>query len=510
MDLTLAEFIRRLLRESWERKVLVSCLFIISSLVFLLLALNWPKIYTSSSTIRIDQQNILNPLMQGTAVTASASDRTRIARESVHSRHSMEKILASAGWFDDIPNAQEKDLMIEDIKKNTTFSNVGENLLRISYVDSEPRRAFTTTELMTKIFIEESLKGKQAESREAFDFIDSQAETYHKKLQDVNAAIKKFSAINVDASIAAETASDARVLDLKRQIEVVSLELFEEESKLKALIAQLAGEGGMINAASFARENRLSTRKQALNEQLANLRLTYMDNYPDIIQLKNQILVLTEQIAKELKARESGSTQMRSELREGPLAEELRRSSLQTKAKISSLGSRKEQLSKLLVKERKTRDDINDVKTEIAELNRDYEVNQQMYQRLLVQRENAFVSMNIDIKNQGLSVKIQESASMPVNPKGIRFAHIIMAGIIISLTLPFGVAFLLSLMDQKARSVRHISQELELPVLASVYLMLTPDKERAIYTKLAIIGIIILSMWSLYGFHIYQKITGIS
>ena len=459
MDLSIGDIIKRLLRESWDRKVLVVILYVVTSAIFLAVASVWPKVYTSSSTVFVDQQNILRPLMEGTAVTTSSVDRSKIAREVVFSRKSMERLLASSEWFDsDKPTALEKDQMAESIKKRTSFSNLSSNLIRISFKDTIPKRAYETTKLMTSIFIDESLKAKQNESRSAYDFIDGQASEYHKKLKDAEIAIKDFRAKNVDASSAAELAADTRVLQLKRELETVSLQIYEEETALDARQKQLSGESGTMNAASIARESQLSARVEALEARLAELRLTYRDNYPDITQLKGQIETLVGQIRQESEARKSGALPGTTELSNGPIAQDLRRQILRSQTTISSLKSRKDQLTRLLNSERETVNNINAVKAEIAELNRDYSVNQQMYQRLLGQRENAYISMNIDIENQGMTIKIQETASFPVQPKGIRFAHFILAGLVMAFVVPIGVAFGLSLIDQKVRDEKVISE----------------------------------------------------
>ncbi|WP_196138893.1 XrtA system polysaccharide chain length determinant [Aliikangiella sp. G2MR2-5] len=510
MDMSITDLLKNLMRETWERKVLSTILFVITAILFLVLALIWPKVYTSSSTIFVDRQNILRPLMEGTAVTTSAQDRAKIAREIVFSRKSMSQILQAADWFDSEPSAIERDQKIESIKKRTEFRNSGDNLLRISFKDELPRRAYETTKLMSEIIVDETLRTKREESRAAFEFINSQVEEYHKKLQNAEQAIKDFRSRNIDATPGAEAAADERLLQLKRQLEGVEMEIYEERSKLEARRRQLAGESGTQNSGSIARESQLSARIQQLEERLADLRLTYMEDYPDIVQLKGQIQTLEDQIKQEIETRNSGSNSGNTELRDGPIAQELRRQILRSQTTLSSLDSRKQQIENLMERERATKDRINAVEAEMAELTRDNQVNQQMYQQLLEQRENARISMNIDIENQGLTVKIQESASLPVTPKGIRFAHIVLAGLVLSIFVPIGISYGLSMIDQKVRDAKVITEGLGLPVLASVYTASTPAQKKSNFMKASVIGLIAFSIWALYGYQIYLRVAGIS
>ncbi len=508
MNLSISELITRLLRETWHRRILASLLFVITALIFLVLGLVWPKIYTSSSTVFVEHRSMLQPLMPDTAVNSTVVDRAKIAREIVFSRKSIAQILQNSQWFDTPPSDIEKDHLIESLKKRTEFMNLGENLIRISFKDDDPKRAFDTATLMTDLFIDESVRAKQAESRKAFDFIDNQVKQYHEKLTSAEQAIKDFRSRNIDATPGANAAADERLLQLKRQVESVYLEIYEEQSKLDATRRQLAGESGTQNSASINRETQLSNRIVELEQRLAELRLTYMDDYPDIIQLKGQIENLTQQVKDEIAARNSGVAVETTELRDGPIAQELQRQALRYQTTLSSLKSRKEQLESLMDKERETKNRINAVEAELAELTRDNDVNRQMYQQLLSQRENARISMNIDMENQGLTVRIQESASLPVTPKGIRFAHIILAGLFMSLAVPVGAAFGLSLIDQKVRDAAIISEKLNLPILSSLYPVTTPAMAKRNIIHASIVGFVVISVWSLYGFQIYLRLRG--
>ena len=75
----------------------------------------------------------------------------------------------------------------------------------------------------------------------------------------------------------------------------------------------------------------------------------------------------------------------------------------------------------------------------LIKLTRDYDVNQGIYQDLLKRLENARVSRNLDMEQQGLSFKIQEPAKVPLLPTGVRFIHFAIAGIVLGIAVPFGI-----------------------------------------------------------------------
>src|SRR3546814_13474608 len=71
----------------------------------------------------------------------------------------------------------------------------------------------------------------------------------------------------------------------------------------------------------------------------------------------------------------------------------------------------------------------------LAELNRDYDVNREIYQDMLRRRENARVPMGLDQEKRGLTLRVQDPPTLPLRPPGMRFTHIPAAGLL----LPAGV-----------------------------------------------------------------------
>jgi polysaccharide chain length determinant protein (PEP-CTERM system associated) len=361
---------------------------------------------------------------------------------------------------------------------------------------------------MTDIFIAESIAAKQHESQAAYNFIDNQVKTYQQKLKDAEDRIKEFRSKNIDASESAKANASERLIELKRELETVDLDISTAESSLDTYKKQLRGESSFQDQASINRENQLNERILALETRLADLKLNYHDTYPDIVQLKGQIQDLKEQIYQELQKRKEQKESKVVQIPTGETAQAIQSQILATENRIASLQTRRDQLLKLMDRERATLDRINDVEAEIAELTRDYDVNREIYQNLLEQREIARISMNIDLENQGLTLKIQEPASIPVNPQGLRFSHILFGGLLLSITIPIAIVFGLTIIDTKVRTEARIQNTFEIPVLASVY---TPDSPEAKKTKLLKLTFFVTSivlMWTLYSMAAYLRIKG--
>ncbi len=508
MNTEITLLVNTIQKELWLRWRLSLIIFVFTAMATLVAAWFWPKVYTSSSVILVDQQSILSPLMRGTVVETTVRGHSRIARQVIFSQKSMDRIVESEVWAGESTSAltpKEHDLLKNEIQGKTDVSEVGQNLIEISFKDRNPERAFKTAKLLTQNFVQDSISAKQEESRSAYDFIDEQVSIYQIKLRQAEEAIKEFRSKNVDATQGAKDNANARLVELKRELEGVELEISSEESGILGNKRRLSGEVSAEANASFEKESAIQARIIELSTRLDDLRLNYKDTYPDIVQLKGQIKSLQQALSMESGKRESIAKGSKS-APSGIVAQELKRAVLVSEAKIINLNAKKKQLQRLIDRERETLTQINAVEAEVAELNRDYNVNQNMYQGLLGQRENARVSMNIDIKNQGLTMKIQEPAILPITPHGIRFVHILLVGLALSFALPIGLVYTITLLDQRVRSEFYLRDDLRLPILATVYDIQNVAMKRHNILKFASILLTILVIGFVYGYVIILKL----
>jgi uncharacterized protein involved in exopolysaccharide biosynthesis len=109
----------------------------------------------------------------------------------------------------------------------------------------------------------------------------------------------------------------------------------------------------------------------------------------------------------------------------------------------------------------------------VTALTRAKDVNQQMYEDLLKRRENARVSMRLDADGRSLGFQIQEPASLPLLPSGLRLMHFAVTGLLFATLVPLLLLSLLVKHDPRVRTPLQIEREAGLPVLASIPIHLT-------------------------------------
>lgn len=466
--------VRNLVVETYKHRGLVVAGFVVFSVVGVFLGLTLAKSYTSSTTIFVEDKNIIQPLMQGAAVATNVTDRASIAKEILFSNKIINRILEDAGWTQNSPSDLEKERFAEAIKKRTSVLSVGPKLIKIEYRDVNPQRAFLTAQKYAELFLSESVRNQSKESFEAYAFIDAQVNEYHAKLIETEQKLKDLRSTNVDARPGTEAEVAGRINALQATMEKTTLELKEARITQDSIEKQLSGEAEI--SVSLTREGQYMGRIAELQGRLDILRLSYHETYPDIVRLKHQIEDIKESITSEKQRRETGgqkevqSGQLEFDETAGvsPLYTQLRRELFDTKTKIETLNTRLNETKRLLQLEMSRARRVHEGEATLAEYTRDYEVNRDIYQDLLRRRENARVSKNLNRDQQGLTFKIHEPATLPLRPTGFGFMHFMLGGLILGALVPTGLIFSLQQIDPRVRFPALASERLKIPVLATV------------------------------------------
>ncbi len=424
-------------KEAKRRRLALGILFAAIALLALAVGLLWPKKYESTTTILVQENNIIKPLTEGLAAPTEVADRAGIAQEVIFSRQIMDKLLKDGGWMNDHPSPLEQVNLIKRIEDNTTITTPRPDLLQISYADTDAQRSYNITREMAQLFIAASLESKQKESTSAYEFMNSQVQSYAQKLQAIGNKMKNFLDTHADAAPGNQVDTNTRIAQLRQEMETARIDIAELGSKSATMSGQLSGQSEI--AVAQTREGIFGSQIAQLQAQLAKLKLTYTDSYPDVVRIRHEIDDLRQQM-KQAETLSASSTQLEDEL------------------------------------ERSKR--VAATADEMAALTADYETNKGIYQDLLRRREQARVSMELDKERRGLTFQIQDPAMLPLAPSGLRVAHFAAAGIVLAALIPIGLLFGVSRYDPRIRNRELLEYSTGLPVLATIPHFQTPEDDR--------------------------------
>lgn len=488
-----------LLEEARRRRVAIAVVFAAIALIALVVGLSWPKKYEASTTILVQESNIIAPLMKGAATPTGTANRADIARAVILSQPVLHQVLAAGGWLADHPGPVELDRITTGIKERTTVKFSRDNLLTITYYDSNPNRAYQVTRLFGQLFISDSLASKQRESRDAFDFINGQVQAYKQKLTSAEDKLKAYREGNVDARTGSEAATASRINELRSQVENARMDLMEKRSQEASLVAQLSGESEV--SAVQTTQGIYQAQLAELQGKLDKLLLTYTDDYPDVVRTRHQMQDLKQQLAqanaRKLAAQGGKPTALDSSVQINPLYQQMKGDLTALRGQIAAATARMNASQAMLNDEMERSRRIAGSENITAELTRDYDVNRDVYQDLLKRRENARVSMDLDATKQGLTFTVQNPATKPLLPTGLRFAHFAAAGVALGLAVPFGLLFGIARFDPRVRSAEQLERLTGLRALATVPYYATPEDRRREHARnlrlAAILAVVVLA-----------------
>ncbi len=490
MALPLSQLPTEIVREIRTRKWLALLAFAFVSFSVLAAGFLWPYKYQSQVIIFVDDRNIIQPLMEGRAVTTEINEKASAARELLWSRSVMEKIATDTDIFGENADDLSTDALIgrvSSIRSNMSVATRGDNYFSIGYSASSPLRAFQVAQKLGQAFIEENSERKRAESRSAYDFIDKQVKSYERQIAGVEERLKQFLSENVDGT---EDNANARLSNLQSRLELAQLEKEELETRANAFERQMAEINPRIRQGqtSDAYQERISS----MEEQLDSLRLRYHDTYPDIVILREQIAELRKQRQRALENQTESPESLGGVSIANPVYQDIRSSLVQTNTDIETVETRIQSLKQLIAEQTKRMERIQENKAQYSDLTRDLEVNKEIYDDLLKRREKARVSMHLDIEGQGLNYKINETAQYPNNPSGPTFPMFALAGLFVGLVAPLGAVAALLQVDPRIRSREQIEEVLELSILEQLPEVRTPFEKRR--DRRITVGVVVMAV----------------
>lgn len=492
------ELVTTMLTEGRRRLLSLTAVFAIIAVATLLGGMFLlPYKYQSSTSILVQGSDIIAPLLEGRAVPTQVTDRAGIARQVVYSRKVLEGAMEAGGWTRENLSPAERESLLESIRNRTMIRSPRDNLIEITFADSDPDRTYEVTKRLADLFIEESLETKERESREAYEFINQQVEDYHQKLTDAESNLMAYRSANPDAQPGSATDSSTRISTLRGQVEQTRMALMEQRSRSQALQDQLTGEAAVT--AVQTRESLYRTQLLELQGQLDGLLLQYTEKHPDVVRIRHQMADI--QVALQNEARNPQATQDTGfgNTRLNPMYQELRsrlaESNRDASATASRLAASQEMLDGELDRSRR----IAASESTLAELTRDYEVNREIYQDLLRRRENARVSMRLDAEQRGLTMRIQDPAERPVRPTGLRLMHLALAGLLLAVAVPLGLLFLQARFDPRLRVGRQVAAASALPLLTVIPAYRTAADTRAWRAKAAFSALLVAGVIAVYA-----------
>jgi polysaccharide chain length determinant protein (PEP-CTERM system associated) len=463
-----------------RRKWLLICPVIVFGVAAFLITRSLPNLYRSETLILVVPQRVPESYIRST-VTNRIEDRLRSISEQILSRSTLEKIILDFNLYPE----QRKHHPMEEVV--VTMRNaidveppIKDDTFRISYVSGDPVIAMKVTSRLASMYIDGNLHDRQVLAEGTNEFLESQLEEARQRLKDHEKKLEEYRRHYI-GQLPSQLQSNLQVIQASQtQLQSLSESLNRDRDRRLVLekgLADLRADpiGGTTTADPT---DRPADPLAAAHTELADLERRLKPTHPDVIAARRRVA----QLEAERGAAPAPSTDRPAP---APVDAITARRIRDTQTEIDKLDRQIAAKEADAVRLRSTITDyqrrVESVPTresEMAELMRDYETLQKIYQSLLAKKEDSNIAANLEKQQIGEQFKVLDPARVPERPFSPKRLQLNLLGIGLGLALSIAGAALLEYRDTTLRTEVQVHEAFHIPVLAVLPLMESAGERR--------------------------------
>ncbi|MQA18372.1 XrtA system polysaccharide chain length determinant [Rugamonas rivuli] len=453
------------------------------AVMWLVAVAGWAKVatlpddYQTSARVFVDTQSILKPLLSGMTSVPNVEQQVSIMSRTLLSRPNVERVMRMVDLDLNAKTPRDHEQQLDELMSKIKIGGTGTyDIYTITYNNRNPKLVRDVVQSLLTIFVEGSFKGKNGETKKAVQFIDDQIKAYEDKLIAAENSVKEFKLKNngllprqgVDYSNQLMQSSDA--------LNTAKLELVEAEQARNAIRSQVSGDepvlGADLNPANIDNPE-LDSRISALNKNLDTLRMQYTELHPDIVAAKRLVAQLEARKVEESKLKPAGDPGKNY----SPMLQQLKVAQTEADAKVAAISARVQEYAARHQRLLAQANAVPEVESELAQLNRDYLINKDNYEKLIGRREAAKLSGELSSATDMMTFKIIDPPTIPLTPVGPN--RILLSSLVLGGALLTGVAaaLLISQVRPTFLSPSELRERTGLPVLGTVSMNWTENQK---------------------------------
>jgi polysaccharide chain length determinant protein (PEP-CTERM system associated) len=381
-----------------------------------------PNSYQTSARVFVDTQGILKPLLSGMTSVPNVEQQVAIMSRTLLSRPNIERVMRMVDLDLRQTTARDHEIRMEELLSRIRIAGTGSyDIYTITYSDRDPRLVRDVVQSLLAIFLEGSFRGKKGESEKAVQFIDEQINAYEAKLQAAEDSVKDFKLRHNALLPRPGQDYGAQLQQSADALNTARLELLEAEQARDAIRQQVPAMA-LTAAPPMARsagvpppfdDAELDGRIAALYKTLDALQLQYTEQHPDVIAARRLLVQLERRKADHALEPAPGDDPGR---RYSPMLQQIKVALTDADAKVAALRARVRELTVRHARLEGQSKAVPELESQLAQLNRDYQINKENYEKLISKREAAKLSGNLSSTQEMMNFRIIDPPTLPVRP----------------------------------------------------------------------------------------------
>ena len=471
----------------YRRKWIFVAPILLSLIIAIVIAYNMPSRYRSTTMILIEGQRVPEAYVQATDKTPLSS-RLSTLTQQIMSRTRLEKIALDFNLHEEFNQGPLKRLglsrdgdtgrpgmetIIEQMRNDINIEVIeggrsrrgGRNpdAFSISYTGTNPETIMQITNTLASLFIEENLKAREEYAEGTSEFLISELNKAKRELERQERSLRRFKEAHMGA-LPGQMNANLRTLD-RLQLELQSA----RESLRNAMQRKsfLEAQRGIVTGGPQTTSSAMQIELLRLGNELAGLRSTYKENYPDVIMVKNRIAEIEAQLLENeevLANNEEKITVEELATMNPTVSSELNI----TKSAIEAYRLREEKIIKQINQYEERVEVIPANEQKLADIRRDYDISLDNYKSLLEKKLNARLAENLEKRQQGERFRVIDPANLPEKPYEPNRRKIALMGLMIGMGLGIGLIYLFEFFNPAFRKAEDFHGVMDSPILTTI------------------------------------------
>lgn len=472
-EIQLKEYLRIIIQHKWI--ILIVFLIVVGVAIFY--TAQAPRIYESSGKVLIELEKQTDLFFPAGGMTRNAlNNQIEVLKSSPVLESTITKLRLH-------PESKSFPILLEEnpvlvLRKALTITGEREtDIINIKYQSINPLESEVVVNSLVDSYVEESLRYARSELTMIREFLEEQLDIRSRQLAVSEESLRRY---KVESNIF-ELSEEAKQMvenmaKFEAEFSVAKTDLEVSQQKLNYLRDELAKiDAALAQEAASISSPVVEQLRQKLIENQSRLAIFltkegYSLDHPELQKLQREIDRTKQQIA-----------------------EEINKVLMITKETFNPLDRRQQLLSDIIVAETEyqialaTKDGLErvveeytvqmsrlpDAELELARLQREKAINEQVYQMLVSRYEEAKIAEQGKVSN----IRILEQADLPKNPVSPKVRMNALIAIILGIGLGVGAAFLLDRLNTKITNLTDVERYVKLPLLGTIPDISVADKE---------------------------------
>jgi polysaccharide chain length determinant protein (PEP-CTERM system associated) len=480
-----------------------------------------PARYKSNTLILVEQ-----PTMPKNYVEPNVSDdlqeRLQSITQQILSRTRLLLIIDKLHLYGDERRHLAPDEKVAQMRKDIEVDlvrNPQDNAIsafRVSFSASDPHIAQEVTSELTNLFIDENSRVREQQSEQTTEFIETQLSNARASLADQEAKVRAFQSAH-EGALPTQQASNLQILSgLQAQLQNEQDALNSAKQQkiyTQSLVDQYRTVHQTTRTATGAPTGLEAIDQQldTLRAKLADLSTRYTDRYPEVQQLKAEIVKTEKEREDAIASLKSNASHaehgadsqpqtVSDPVQNGPLLQmqgQLRAAELEISNRDQAIASLKSRINEYQAH----LSDEPAVEQQLADLSRGYDQSKANYDDLLKKESDSQMATSMEHMQEGEHFVMLDPPSLPLKPDSPNRLKMCGAGIGAGMALGLAVVLGLEFFDDRLHSDKEIRNLLPVAVIAEIPQIVSPSDEQREKRK-------VLLGWLLAGLVFITIVTG--